>query len=143
MPKSCRHNFEVRPLLFIEEQFFTSLGSNQAAWIPVQGHPYLYIGFSRLGCNSRGSAKSGQVVGWVMSLMARFGRRDRDLVVEAIAAWAPWARRMRPDGQVAQGGHDLGAVVGAQLVAILIEEDVTDPGGRYGVTPSKPESWVR
>lgn len=43
----------------------------------------------------RGSVKSGQVVGWVMSLMARFGCRDRDLVVEAIAAWAPWARRMR------------------------------------------------
>ena len=42
-----------------------------------------------------GSAKSGQVVGWVMSLMTRFGCRDRDLVVEAIAAWAPWARRMR------------------------------------------------
>ena len=33
-----------------------------------------------------------------MSLMARFGCRDRDLVVEAIAAWAPWARRMRPGG---------------------------------------------
>ena len=30
-----------------------------------------------------------------MSLMARFGCRDRDLAVEAIAAWAPWARRMR------------------------------------------------
>ena len=43
----------------------------------------------------RRSAKSGQVVGWVMSLMARFGCRDRDLVVEAIAAWVPWARRMR------------------------------------------------
>ena len=37
----------------------------------------------------RGSAKSGQVVGWVMSLMARFGCRDRDLVVEAMAAWTP------------------------------------------------------
>ena len=31
------------------------------------------------------------------------------------------------DGQVAQGGHDLGAVAGAQLVAVLIEDDVTDP----------------
>ena len=30
-----------------------------------------------------------------MSLMARFGCCDRDLVVEAIAAWVPWARRMR------------------------------------------------
>ena len=30
-----------------------------------------------------------------MSLMACFGCRDRDLMVEAIAAWAPWARRMR------------------------------------------------
>ena len=27
--------------------------------------------------------------------MARLGRLDRDLVVEAIAAWVPWARRMR------------------------------------------------
>ena len=62
-----------------------------------------------------------------MSLMARFGCRDRDLVVEAIAAWAPWARRMSPGGQVAQGGHDLGAVAGAQLVAVLIEDDGTDP----------------
>ena len=62
-----------------------------------------------------------------MSLMARFGCRDRDLAVEAIAAWAPWARRMRPGGQVAQGGHDLGAVTGAQLVAVLIEDDVSDP----------------
>ena len=84
----------------------------------------------------RGSAKSGQVVGWVMSLMARFGCRDRDLVVEAIAAWAPWARRMRPGGQVAQGGHDLGAVAGAQLVAVLIEDDVTDRRGAGSRFPS-------
>ncbi|OFR59147.1 hypothetical protein HMPREF2883_12590, partial [Actinomyces sp. HMSC075C01] len=62
-----------------------------------------------------------------MSLMARFGCRDRDLAVEAIAAWAPWARRMRPGGQVTQGGHDLWAVAGAQLVAVLIEDDVSDP----------------
>ena len=47
-------------------------------------------------CPPRGSAKSGQVLGWVMSLMARFGRRDRDLVVEAIPAPGPWTRRMRP-----------------------------------------------
>lgn len=46
--------------------------------------------------------------------MARFGCRDRDLMVEAIAAWTPWAWRMRPGGQVAQGGHDLGAVAAAQ-----------------------------
>ena len=45
---------------------------------------------------SQGAAKSGQVLGWVMSLMARFGRRDRDLVVEAIPAPGPWTRRMRP-----------------------------------------------
>ena len=48
------------------------------------------------GLGGRGSARSvgeqgdrqsaGQVVGWAMSLMARFGCRDRDLVVEAIAA---------------------------------------------------------
>ena len=62
-----------------------------------------------------------------MSLMARFGCRDRDLVVEAMAAWAPWARRMMPGGQVAQGGHDLGAVAGAQLVAVRVEDDVSDP----------------
>ena len=62
-----------------------------------------------------------------MSLMARFGCRDRDLVVEAMAAWAPWARRMMPGGQVAQGGHDLGAVAGAQLVAVFIKDDIADP----------------
>ena len=72
----------------------------------------------------------------MMSLMARFGCRDRDLVVEAIAAWAPWARRMRPGGQVAQGGHDLGAVAGAQLVAVLIEDDVTDRRGAGSRFPS-------
>ena len=44
----------------------------------------------------RGAAKLGQVLGWVMSLMARFGRRDRDLVVEAIPAPGPWTRRMMP-----------------------------------------------
>ena len=54
------------------------------------------------------------MVGWVMSLMARFGCRDRDLVVEAIAAWVPWTWRMRPGGQVAQGGHDLGTGASAQ-----------------------------
>ena len=31
------------------------------------------------------------------------------------------------DGQVTQGGHDLWAVAGAQLVAVLIEDDVPDP----------------
>ena len=60
-------------------------------------------------------------------MMTRFGCRDRDLVVEAIAAWAPWARRMMPGGQVAQGGHDLGAVAGAQLVAVFIKDDIADP----------------
>ena len=49
-----------------------------------------------------------------MSLMARFGCRDGDLVVEAIAAWVPWTWRMRPGGQVAQGGHDLGTGASAQ-----------------------------
>ena len=44
----------------------------------------------------RGPAKSGQVLGWVMSLMARFVGRDRDLVVEAIPAPGPWTRRMTP-----------------------------------------------
>ena len=72
----------------------------------------------------------------MMSLMARFGCRDRDLVVEAMAAWAPWARRMMPGGQVAQGGHDLGAVAGAQLVAVLIEDDVTDRRGAGSRFPS-------
>ena len=33
--------------------------------------------------------------------MARFGCRDRDMVVEAIQALGSWARRMRPGGQVA------------------------------------------
>ena len=88
------------------------------------------------GIQARGSAKSGQVLGWVMSLMARFGCRDRDLVVEAIPAPGPWARRMRPGGQVAQGGHDLGAVAGAQLVAVLIEDDVTDRRGAGSRFPS-------
>ena len=59
-------------------------------------------------------------------MMARFGCRDRDLLVKAMAAWVPWAWRMRPGGQVAQGSHDLGAVAGAQLVAVLIEDDVMD-----------------
>ena len=72
----------------------------------------------------------------MMSLMACFGCRDRDLVVEAIAAWAPWARRMRPGGQVAQGGHDLGAVAGAQLVTVLIEDDVTNRRGAGSRFPS-------
>ena len=54
------------------------------------------------------------MVGWVMSLMARFGCRDGDLVVEAIAAWVPWTWRMRPGGQVAQGGHNLGTGASAQ-----------------------------
>ena len=31
------------------------------------------------------------------------------------------------DGEVAQGGHDLGAVGGAQLVAVLVEDDVSHP----------------
>ena len=31
------------------------------------------------------------------------------------------------DGQVTQGGHDLWAVAGAQLVAVLIEDHVPDP----------------
>ena len=40
------------------------------------------------------------------------------------------------DGQVAQGGHDLGAVAGAQLVAVLIEDDVTDRRGAGSRFPS-------
>ena len=31
------------------------------------------------------------------------------------------------DGEVAQGGHDLGAVAGAQLVAVLARDDVAHP----------------
>ena len=49
----------------------------------------------------RGSAKSGQMLGWVMSLMARFGRRDRDLVVEAIPAAGAVDQADDADGQVA------------------------------------------
>ena len=45
--------------------------------------------FGARGLGARGSAKSGQVVGWVMSLMARFGCRDKDLVAEAIQALGP------------------------------------------------------
>ena len=70
----------------------------------------------------------------MMSLMARFGCRGRDLVVEAMAAWAPWAWRMRPNGQVAQGGHDLGAVAGAQLVAVLLTRDTLVGCGWDGVS---------
>ena len=59
------------------------------------------IGCSTLaGGLTRGSAKSGQVVGWVMSLMARLGRLDRDLAVEAMETPGPRKRRMRPGGQV-------------------------------------------
>ena len=36
----------------------------------------------------------------------------------------------------AQGGHDLGAVAGAQLVAVLIEDDVTDRRGAGSRFPS-------
>lgn len=45
--------------------------------------------------------------------MACLGRLDRDLVVEAMEVPALWKSRMRPGGQVTQGGHDLGAVSGA------------------------------
>ena len=45
--------------------------------------------------------------------MACLGCRDRDLVVEAMEVLAPWKSRMRPGGQVTQGGHDLWAVAGA------------------------------
>ena len=61
------------------------------------------------------------------SLMARLGCRDRDLVVLAMEVAVPWKSRMRPGGQVTQGGHDLWAVAGAQLVAVLIEDHVPDP----------------
>ena len=43
----------------------------------------------------RGSAKSVQVVGRVSSLLARLGRRGRDLVVEAMETPGPRKRRMR------------------------------------------------
>ena len=59
--------------------------------------------------------------------MARLGCRDRDLVVLAMEVPVPWTRRMRPGGQVTQGGHDLWAVAGAQLVAVLVEDDVAHP----------------
>ena len=59
--------------------------------------------------------------------MARLGCRDRDLVVLAMEVPVPWTRRMRPGGQVTQGGHDLWAVAGAQLVAVLVEDHVPDP----------------
>ena len=45
--------------------------------------------------------------------MACLGCRDRGLAVLAIAVLGSWARRMRPGGQVTQGGHDLWAVSGA------------------------------
>jgi len=51
--------------------------------------------------------------------MARFGCRDRDL--DAVG------QSDEADGQVAQGGHDLGAVSGAQLVVVLVEDHVSDP----------------
>ena len=31
------------------------------------------------------------------------------------------------DGEVAEGGHDLGGVAGAELVVVLGEDDITDP----------------
>ena len=49
------------------------------------------------------------------------------LVVAAMGVWGPWKRRMRPGGQVSQGGHDLWSVAGAQLVAVLVEDHVPDP----------------
>ena len=49
-----------------------------------------------------------------------------DLVV-AMGASGRWERRMRLGGLVPQGGHDLGAVGGAQLVAVLARDNVSDP----------------
>ena len=74
-------------------------------------------------------------MGWVMSLMARFGCRDRDLVVEAIAAWAPGARRMSLMVRLRRAAT-IGAVAGAQLVAVLIEDNVTDRRGAGSRFPS-------
>ena len=59
--------------------------------------------------------------------MARRGCGAMALVVAAMGARGPWKSRMRPGGQVPQGGHDLWSVAGAQLVAVLVEDDVSDP----------------
>ncbi|RRD02871.1 hypothetical protein EII34_15545 [Arachnia propionica] len=32
------------------------------------------------------------------------------------------------DGEVAEAGHDLGAVTGAGLVVVFVEDDISDPG---------------
>lgn len=62
-----------------------------------------------------------------MSLMTRSGRLDRGLVVEAIAACAPQTKRMRLMARLRSAAETKGAVSGAQLVAVLVEDDVTDP----------------
>ena len=81
----------------------------------------LLEGMDPSGWIGRGSAKSVQGGGWVSSLMARRGCGARALVVAAMGVWGPWTRRMRPGGQVSQGGHDLWSVAGAQLVAVLVD----------------------
>ena len=61
--------------------------------------------------------------------MARWGCGAMALVAAAMGVWGPWKRRMRPGGQVSQGGHDLWSVAGAQLVAVLARDHVPDPVG--------------
>ena len=43
------------------------------------------------------------------------------------------------DGEVAQGGHDLGSVAGAQLVAVLVEDDVAHPVEPVLYLPMSPD----
>ena len=49
------------------------------------------------------------------------------LVVAAMGAVAPWARRMRLMARLRRAAETKGSVGGAQLVAVLVEDDVSDP----------------
>lgn len=69
------------------------------------------------------------------SLMARWGCGAMALVVAAIGARGPWKSRMRPGDQVPQGGHNLGSVAGAQLVAVFARDHVPDPVEAVGDAP--------
>ena len=49
------------------------------------------------------------------------------LVVAAMGAVAPWARRMRLMARLRRAAETKGSVAGAQLVAVLARDDVSHP----------------
>lgn len=61
-------------------------------------------------------------------------------MVEVVEALVAWRRRVRPGGLVSQGGHDLGAVSGARLVAVLTRDDVSELRGAGSRVPQCPRT---